>query len=395
MANLGDALVVEAKKHLGKPYVTDGGGQGPNQFDCSGLVNYCIMQVDPSKNFYWSVDYQYGAMPGPNISLSNRRPGDILFFVDSPGTSALTHNGIFTGGTQFIHAKNENSGVVYDDLNNSWWSDRLKYIKRVWPYSDTPVPEPEPEPVPDPRIPLSWSAGDLVEVTAAHTLRTGTPPNFQASTTGLAVGTQLAITGPHGIDTYGQVWWPIKMDSGYGTAGWAIQARLKRTFTNAFGTYRLRDLFDVTAAGTLREGTSATSLTVGTTALSIGDRLVATGPQAAAGSITWVPVSVVKNADRGWFPARQLMLMSRDKGSPAPEDSFPNKVVLEPLNLRSAPSTSGTLIATMPVGTLLKVHSGPTQADGYSWYKVEAQGFGYGYCVDGFVTTTPQNYPTL
>lgn len=390
MANLGDALVIEAKKHLGKPYITApaGVGRGPNQFDCSGLVNYCIMEVDSSKNFYWSVDYQYSAMPGPNIARASVRPGDILFFIDTPGTTALTHNGIFVSGSTFIHAKNEGSGVVYDDLDAAWWSTRLKYIKRVWPYSDVVVP------ASDPKVAESWQATDLVNVTGNHWLMSGAPATgLTATTIQLEAGMQLGITGVSAKDSNGYVWWPVKTRSGFYQAGWAKQSLLAHAFDLAFDTYRVRDLFDMVVGQTLRESTdSGATFTVGTTVLRVGDRVLALGPRKGTISSPMVPISVVKNGDRGWVAGLNIKLMSRDKGSAIAENGYPNKVIGEPLNLRSAPSLSGTIIGTMPIGTLLKENDGPTVADGFNWYKVDAQGFGPGYCVDGFVTTTPGNY---
>lgn len=39
----GDAIIAEARKHVGKPYVSP--GTPPSSFDCSGLVQYCVKQV--------------------------------------------------------------------------------------------------------------------------------------------------------------------------------------------------------------------------------------------------------------------------------------------------------------------------------------------------------------
>ena len=36
-------FIQELKKHIGEPYIW--GAEGPNQFDCSGLVNYCYKQI--------------------------------------------------------------------------------------------------------------------------------------------------------------------------------------------------------------------------------------------------------------------------------------------------------------------------------------------------------------
>ena len=48
-------------------------------------------------------------------------------------------------------------------------------------------------------------------------------------------------------------------------------------------------------------------------------------------------------------------------------------------NLRARPTTDGTVRAVLPLGTTLTITSGPTQANGYTWYGVSGA-YGDGYC---------------
>lgn len=68
----------------------------------------------------------------------------------------------------------------------------------------------------------------------------------------------------------------------------------------------------------------------------------------------------------------------------APPTQWTHQVTNGPLNLRTAGNTSATVIGAMPNGTKLRVISGPVSNQGYSWYNVEAEGFGTGWCVNGF-----------
>lgn len=83
----GNVVVDRAYSQLGKPY--SWGGTGPNSFDCSGLVSYCLSG-------------SYGVRLGTTgtfmgwTHVSNPQPGDIC--VNSH------HCGIYIGGGQMIHA---------------------------------------------------------------------------------------------------------------------------------------------------------------------------------------------------------------------------------------------------------------------------------------------------
>lgn len=83
----GNVVVDRAYSQLGKPY--SWGGTGPNSFDCSGLVSYCLSG-------------SYGVRLGTTgtfmgwTHVGNPKPGDIC--VNSH------HCGIYIGGGQMIHA---------------------------------------------------------------------------------------------------------------------------------------------------------------------------------------------------------------------------------------------------------------------------------------------------
>ena len=99
----GSAIVAEAYKHIGKPYVW--GAKGPDTFDCSGFTRYVYLQVTGRDIGGWTVP-QEGA--GTIIPVSQAQPGD-LYFWGSRGSSY--HVAIALGGGSYIHAPQPGESV--------------------------------------------------------------------------------------------------------------------------------------------------------------------------------------------------------------------------------------------------------------------------------------------
>jgi cell wall-associated NlpC family hydrolase len=119
----GQAVVEEAKKYLGVPYLW--GGTDPEKgLDCSGLVQLVYKQfgIDLPR-----VSYQQATAGRPVASLAEARPGDILAF-DSP----VDHVGIYVGDGKMIEAPRTGLDVRIVDLYETPTA-----IRRVLP--DEPV----------------------------------------------------------------------------------------------------------------------------------------------------------------------------------------------------------------------------------------------------------------
>lgn len=111
---LNKRVVAEAKRHLGQPYVW--GAEGPNQFDCSGLVMYSYGKFG-YKTPRVSED-QYAA--ARLIPASRARPGDLVFYHDSMGD--VYHVGIYTGPGMSVAAIDTQEGVNWQSFDPSDWS---------------------------------------------------------------------------------------------------------------------------------------------------------------------------------------------------------------------------------------------------------------------------------
>lgn len=117
---LGQSIVAEAMKHVGKRYVS--GGKGPNAFDCSGFAYYCVKQASGgSIKLSGGSTTQWRTAPGQRInSISELQPGD-LFFICDPAYAkgyATSHVAIYAGNGMLVHAADRKSGVVVNAIKD-------------------------------------------------------------------------------------------------------------------------------------------------------------------------------------------------------------------------------------------------------------------------------------
>ncbi|MDO4488579.1 MAG: NlpC/P60 family protein [Eubacteriales bacterium] len=98
------AIVKAALSCLGKKYVY--GGNGPDSYDCSGLVKYCYKQAGITVP---RTSAEYIRMEG-QVSLKDLRPGDIC--------ARNGHAGIYIGNNIFVHASERSVGVVSEYLSS-------------------------------------------------------------------------------------------------------------------------------------------------------------------------------------------------------------------------------------------------------------------------------------
>jgi peptidoglycan DL-endopeptidase CwlO len=117
-----EALIAFAKTKLGCKYV--GGGKGPNKFDCSGFVYYCLNHVGYKIKYMTSRSWAKCSLP--KISdFGDMKPGDIICY--SPN-----HVGIFIGNGQMIDASSSNGKVVQRSCTSSYWKSHFICARRVF-----------------------------------------------------------------------------------------------------------------------------------------------------------------------------------------------------------------------------------------------------------------------
>ncbi|WP_250675822.1 NlpC/P60 family protein [Paraclostridium ghonii] len=120
----GNKLVDIAKSKLGCKYVW--GATGPNQFDCSGLTQFCHKQV--GINIPRTSSEQ--SKSGKAVAKANLQAGDLLFFNTSG--KGVSHVGMYVGNGQMIHAPNSSKPVKYDSIDSSYYSSRFVNARRYF-----------------------------------------------------------------------------------------------------------------------------------------------------------------------------------------------------------------------------------------------------------------------
>ena len=106
-----------ARSRIGAPYVSD--AEGPDGFDCSGLVFWVYSQLGLQVPRSAPQQFQWVAP----VEQSELEPGDIVFFENTyPSTNRITHVGIYVGGGGVVMAVDNGDIVREVSLAEPYWS---------------------------------------------------------------------------------------------------------------------------------------------------------------------------------------------------------------------------------------------------------------------------------
>jgi cell wall-associated NlpC family hydrolase len=148
--------VRHALSQLGKPYVW--GTEGPNTYDCSGLVLWSYTRSDVRASLPRVAADQYWATRNRTVATAAATaqqgllPGDLVFFGRGSWQS-VHHVGMYVGNGLMVHAPNSREVVKVSPI---WWFEFFA-ATRVFPARPLPQtndpgspapPQPGPEPTP-------------------------------------------------------------------------------------------------------------------------------------------------------------------------------------------------------------------------------------------------------
>lgn len=103
------AIVVQAAlSRMGSPY--SWGAEGPNAFDCSGLVKWAFQQAGVSLPH----SSQAQAAGGQPVSLSDMQPGDVVTYYGD-----ASHVGLYIGDGMIVHASTYGTPVKVAPVGNA------------------------------------------------------------------------------------------------------------------------------------------------------------------------------------------------------------------------------------------------------------------------------------
>lgn len=119
-----------ALEQLGTPYRY--GGNGPQGFDCSGLVRYSYRAAGLTLPRDTRQQRRLGErVPDP----AEWRPGDLLFFTRNRGRAL--HVALFIGDGEFVHAPSSGGQVRIERVDAPHWKRRFIEARRVIPPTGT------------------------------------------------------------------------------------------------------------------------------------------------------------------------------------------------------------------------------------------------------------------
>lgn len=128
----GEVVVRRALEQLGKPYVL--GAAGPERFDCSGLVMYCLspegFEFPIHAAAVIGTDERYPLITDPRDLLA----GDVVCFDTVRDSDPSDHMGFYIGGNRFVHASS--TGEVKISALEDFYLERFtgarRYAQAYW-----------------------------------------------------------------------------------------------------------------------------------------------------------------------------------------------------------------------------------------------------------------------
>lgn len=116
-----EKITIEINKYLGVPYLW--GGDNPNAFDCSGLVQWTLKKSIDLIIPRTTIQQYHNWKNLISNEFQNLKKGDLLYFKTF-GSNPVSHVGIFVGNNTFIHSPKKND-FVKSSLITGYWKSKL------------------------------------------------------------------------------------------------------------------------------------------------------------------------------------------------------------------------------------------------------------------------------
>lgn len=119
-----------ALKKVGCKYVR--GAKGPNSFDCSGFVYWCLNQAGVKQGYLTSVGWRTVTKYKRITKMSDLKRGDVLVFSGSSATGK-GHVGIYLGNNKMVDAGSSKGEVVIrSSIKTNYWTSHFLMAYRIW-----------------------------------------------------------------------------------------------------------------------------------------------------------------------------------------------------------------------------------------------------------------------
>jgi len=107
-----DFAIKEVKS--GKPYVW--GAQGPNSYDCSGLVYAAYKNAGLTWTTWSRLNASLFFVATKRVPLADLQPGDLVFWSYNGSVPAIHHIAIYAGNNMVWEARNTRAGLKYSSI---------------------------------------------------------------------------------------------------------------------------------------------------------------------------------------------------------------------------------------------------------------------------------------
>lgn len=114
------AIVSLAKQQVGKPYIW--GGVGPDNYDCSGLVQYVYGHAAGVNMPRVTTDQ---VRVGQTVPMDQLKPGDLIYWGS---TTSPYHVAIYVGNDQYVSAATPDQGVALQKLTTYYYPTIAKRV---------------------------------------------------------------------------------------------------------------------------------------------------------------------------------------------------------------------------------------------------------------------------
>jgi uncharacterized protein YgiM (DUF1202 family) len=310
-------------------------------------------------------------------------PGDRVRVQTDDG-SALNLRSSANGSAIGSLADNATAWVIDgpEKLSNGNWYrlDPEGSAPTGWATAQYLIVEP---PLPPGSPGTDYPFGLNLRVTSAANIRRS--PSTSAGIVGTAASNTWAhvMAGP--VNAEGYTWYQVRVQN-VGD-GWVIRDLIAPAPFNAnpAGEFNVDDTVEATQTINLRPRPGLAQGVIST--LGAGSPLVISQPPVEVTGFIWYGVYST-SVGGGWVVEDYLRLVS---SGPPPGAKFQiNDTfrVTDTTNLRSTPSTAGSVIATMGVGTTGTVIGGSRSANGYTWWQVRLANGTTGWCIEDWLVET-------
>lgn len=349
-----------------------------------GVVWYQVSGIGGDSRYGWTNQALYQKVSSGPPDTSPPQPGDSVVTISAvnfrigPTTASaiITTLPMGAAGT-VLGGPTSANGYNWYQLQTAFgigWCAGSFLRKTASGGTTSPTPTRTPTQPPTPtRTPTTpappggaFAVGDTIRATTLVNLRSSASITGSVVRTIASGTTGTVLAGP--VSANGYAWYQLRIS---GATGWSAGEFYVKTSgpsptvvpTVPSGGIQIGDTVQTTGAANIRSGAGLsasilTTLTAGTPGT------VLAGPTAADG-YSWYRIQTATQS--GWV-AHTLLQKSAPPSTIQPGDTVRTTTSLR---LRSSPSTSGGVIASMPTGTSGVVLAGPTTATGHVWYQLQ------------------------